>query len=177
MGLEDVKQEIIQEAEKEAEEIRDEARDKAEEIIQEAENEAQRMRDEADEEIEEMKASMKKKAVSNANMEARKKELDAKEKALNKAFEDFRERLADLEDGEKEAMIEAAIEDADFEVGLVRGSEEFKEYVDVDFEASDVEGFVLVSDDSERQLNFSFDKIVEDIRGHHRKEVAERLFG
>ncbi len=177
MGLEDVKQEIIQEAESEADEIRNEAENKADEIIHEAEDEAQRIKDEADEEIEEIKASMEKKAVSNANMEAKKKKLDAKEKALNEAFKEFSESLDELEDEEKEAMIENAVENADFDVGLVRGSEDFEDFVDVDFEASDNDGFVLVSKNSERQLDFSFDKIVEDVRGRHRKEVAERLFG
>lgn len=176
MGLEDVKQDILNEAEKEADEILEEAEDEKEEILNEAEEEADRIREEASEEIEEEKKSLEKKAVSNANMEAKQKKLEAKEKALDGAFESFEEELEDLSDDEREAMLENCIEEAEFDVGLVKGGEKFEGLTDEEFESADMDGFVLVSENGERQLNFSFDKIVDDFRNSYRKEVAEKLF-
>lgn len=177
MGLEDVKKDIISEAEDEKEDILEQAREEKQEIIEEAEGEAERIRDEVREEIEEEKKSLEKKTVSNANMEAKKEKLEAKEKALDRVFQGFEDELTDLSQDEREEMIKTAVEACDFDVGLVRGSESFKDLTDIDFEASDLEGFVLVSEDGERQMNFSFSKIVEDFRGDYRQEVAERLFG
>lgn len=176
MGLDDVKNEILEEAEQEAEEIKEDAENRKEEILEEAEREAERLRDEADEEIQEEKEALEKKAVSNANMEGRKRKLNTKEKALGKAFEQFQEHLEDLSDSDKEAMINRAIDDANFDVGLVKGSEEFEDFIDEDFEASDVNGFVLVSENGERQLNFSYSKIADDFREKYRKDVADTLF-
>lgn len=177
MGLDDVKNEILDEAEQEKNEILEEAEDRRQEILDEAEEEAKRIRSEAEEEIEEDKASREKKAVSNANMKAKQKKLNAKEKALDQAFESFREELRDLSDDEKESMIENAIESAKFDVGLVKGSDDFEDLTDTDFESADVKGFILVSDDGERQLNFTFDKITDDYRAKYRKDVAEELLG
>ena len=176
MGLEDVKQDILNEAEKEADEILEEAEDEKEEIIGEAESEAERIREESEEEIEDKKKSLEKKTVSNANMEAKQKKLEAKEKALDEAFESFEEELEDLSEDDRKSMLENCIEDAEFDVGLVRGGESFEGLTDEEFESADMDGFVLVSDDGERQLNFTLDKIVDDFRNSYRKEVAEKLF-
>lgn len=176
MGLEDVKQDILNEAENKADEILEEAESEKDDILEEAENEAERIREESEEKIDERKKSLEKKAVSNANMEAKQKKLEAKEKALDEAFERFDEELGDLSDDDRESMLENCIEEAEFDVGLVRGGESFEGLTDKEFESADMDGFVLVSDDGERRLNFTFDKIVDDFRNSYRKEVAEKLF-
>lgn len=177
MGLNDVKQDILDEAKQEKSDILNQAEKKKKEILEEAKEEAGRIREEAEEEVEEEKEAMEKKAVSNANMEAKKAKLEAKEKALDKAFESFKQRLSDLDEEQREEMLEAAIDSSDFDVGLVKGDDSFEGLVDIDFEPSDVEGFVLISKDSERQLNYSFSKIVDDFRDKYRKDVAGKLFG
>lgn len=177
MGLDDVKNDILDEAKEEKEKILEEAEEEKDEILEEAEKEADRIKSEAEDEIEEEKEAIERKTVSNANMEAKKTKLEAKEKSLDSAFENFREELEDLDDTQRKEMLERAIEDSDFTVGLVKGDESFESVTDLEFEASDVEGFILVSDDGERQLNYSLDKIIDDFRSKYRQDVAETLFG
>jgi len=177
MGLDDVKKDILDEAKEEKERILEEAEEEKDEILEEAEKEAERIKSETEEEIEEEKEAIERKTVSNANMEAKKTKLEAKEKSLDSAFENFREELEDLDESQRKEMLERAIEDSDFTVGLVKGDESFESVTDLEFEASDVEGFILVSDDGERQLNYSLDKIIDDFRSKYRQDVAEKLFG
>ncbi|MFB6213762.1 MAG: V-type ATP synthase subunit E family protein [Candidatus Nanohaloarchaea archaeon] len=176
MGLEDVKSDILNEAEQESNRIVEEAEEEAEEIIEEAEEEAESIREQAEKEIEEKEESIKRKALSSARMKAKQVKLREKQKHLDTAFRDFREKLEDLADDEKEAFVESCLDRASFEVGTVRGGEEFSDAVSKDFEEADIDGIILESEDGERRMDFTFDRIVEDYRENHRREVAEALF-
>ena len=167
MGLEDVKNDIIEEAKQEKNQILEEAEEKTEKIKEETEKE-----------IKEEKSSMEKRAVSNANMEAKQRKLEAKQESIQEIFEDFREQLEQLSENEKQDFLNTAVEEADFEAGKVIGSSDFKDLAsDYEFEESDEKGVVLVSSDGERRVNFTFDKIVEDFKQDYRKQVADKLFG
>jgi V/A-type H+-transporting ATPase subunit E len=176
MGLEDVKQDILDEAEKEAEEIISEAEQEKERILEEAKEEAEKIREETSEEIEEEKESLEKKAVSNANMEAKKKKLEAKEDGIEEAFESFRETLEELDEEERKSFIENAVEDSGFEVGEILASGDYQDLTDHDYSGLEEKGFILVSKNGERRLNFTLDKITSDFREEYRSEVAEKLF-
>ncbi|MFB6190749.1 MAG: hypothetical protein ABEJ91_04230, partial [Candidatus Nanohaloarchaea archaeon] len=128
---------------------------------------------------EEGEESIRKKALSNARMKAKQIKLREKQKHLDQAFEEFREQLDELTAEEREKFVESCYDRASFEVGKVRGSEEFEDVIDqrsVDFEQADIDGVVLVSEDGERRIDFTFDRIVQDYRENHRKDVSEELF-
>lgn len=178
MGLEDVKNEIIAEAKQEKEVILGEAEEEKNEILEEAEEKAEKIREEAEQEIEDKKESMEKRAVSNANMDAKQKKLEAKQYSIQEVFHDFRENLEDLSEEEKQDFVKNAVEETDFDVGKILGSSEFKDALsDYESEELEDEGIILVSSDEERRVNYTFDKIVEDLREDYRKQVADKLFG
>ena len=178
MGLEDVKNEIIEDAKQEKKQLLEEAQEEADEIISEGEEKAYKIRNEAEEEIEEKKQALEQRTESNANMEAKKIKLEAKQNLIQNTFEGFKERLENLSEDEKRDFVNNAIENAGFEVGKVRGSESFSNIVnDYNFEEIDEEGTVLISEDGERRVNYKYDKILEDFKQDYRKKVAERLFG
>lgn len=177
MGLEEVKDEILQEAEQEADRKVSEAEEEAEEIVEEAEKKAEKIREEEKEKLEEEKESLRKQEVSNARMSAKEEKLRAREENLSKAFEKFRERLENLEEDERQDFVEQCLEKVDFEVGKVIGNAEFEDAVDLDFEEKeDISGVIAVSEDGTRRQSFTFDKIVEQYKDRYRKEVAETLF-
>jgi len=176
MGLKDVKDEILEEAEEKAENIKEEGRQEKDEIIAAAEEKAEKIEEETEQEIENRKEAMEKKAISNANMTAKKKRLEAKEDAISKVFEEFHEGIENISDDEKEKFLQNAVDSADFEVGKVLGSSEFSSLTDKEFEEIEDEGVIVVSENGERRRNFTFSKILEDFREDYRKEVAERLF-
>ena len=177
MGLEEVKDEILQEAEKEADQIIEEAEQRKEEIIEEAEEEAEQIREENREEIEEKKESLRQQELSNARMKAKEEKLRAREQSLSKAFDGFREKLENLDSDERQSFVDSCLEKVEFEVGKVIGSEEFEGAVDVEFEEKDdIQGIIVVSEDEARRQSFTFDKIIQQYRDKYRKQVAETLF-
>lgn len=177
MGLEEVKSDILEEAQQKSDEIIAEAEEEKEEILEEASTEASKIKEDANEEIEDKKESLEKQELSNARMKAKQEKLKAKQKELERAFNEFRDDLSNLDEEEREAFVQNVIEETDFEVAKVQGSEEFEGLVDnAEFEAIDEEGVILESEDGSTRRDFTFDRIVENFREEHRKDVAEMLF-
>jgi len=177
MGFEEVKNDILNEAEDEADRIIREAEEKKEEILEKARSEAEEIRQEHLEELEEEKESYRKKAISTARMKAKEEKLEAREENLSKVFHNFRDELDNMSKEEKKDYVESCLEKPEFEIGKVLGSEQFEEFVDVEFEEDEsLEGIVVVSKDGNRRQNFCFDKITEQFKNRYRKQVADKLF-
>lgn len=179
MGLEQVQDEILEEAEQKANKIVEEAEEEAEEIVSDAEQKAELIEEEAEREIEEKKESIRKKKLSNARMEARQLKLGKKQEKLDEAFESFREELEKLDEEDRQEFLQSCLDRVNFEVGTVKASRDFRDAVEeegFDFKESSSAGVILESEDGERRQNFSFDKIVENYRERYRKRVAETLF-
>lgn len=179
MGLQQVKDEILDEAEEQSAEIKEDAEAYREEKLEEAEKEADKIIEEAEEEIEERKEDLRKKKISNARMEAKRNKLEAEKEEINKLFEEFEEEMKDLSDDEAADMLENAVEETSFEVGKVVGSSQFKDAAedeDLEFEEEDREGFLILSENGERRRDYSFNKIFKEFEENHRKQVADKLF-
>jgi V/A-type H+-transporting ATPase subunit E len=176
MGLQEVKDEILNEAEQKASRIKEEGDTEAEEIIADAEARAEKIKEENREKIEKEKEALEKKKVSKAEMDAKKEVQEAKQESVEKAFEAFSDELYELSDDQLKKFVESEMEEANFEVETVRGSEEFEEFVDEDFEEMDGKGLILESSDGKKSLNLTFDRIIEDFRRNHRGETAKILF-
>lgn len=177
MGLEEVKGEILQDAEDKASEIIEEAEAEAEKIKEQAEAEANELREKHKEELEQKKESTRKQGLSNARMKAKEEKLRAREESLSEVFEEFEDRLEDLDDEERANFVESCLDNVEFSVGKVVGSSEFEDAVDVDFEEKeDIRGVIVVSEDGTRRQSFTFDKIIQQFRDQYRKQVAEKLF-
>lgn len=178
MGLKEVKDDILKDAEKTAEEIVQEARDEREQIISDAETEAEKIREKAEKELEKEKESLEKRKISNARMNARREKLEKKQEYIDRAYEEFRDRLDDLTDEQKESFVESCLEEVNFDVGAVKASDGFADAVSGhEVEEIDEPGVVVVSENGERRQDFTLDKIVQNYRSKNRQDVANVLFG
>lgn len=180
MGLKEVKEDIIEEAQKEADSIVEKAEQEKEEIINDAEKEAEKLSEEAEQEIEEEKQALEKRRLSNARMKAKEKKLEAKQKKIDEAFKDFRTRLENLDSSQKESFVESCVDSVGFEIGEIKASEGFQDAAESQGYSpgnlEDGEGVVIFSDDGEKSQDFTLQKIVDNYRQDHRKEAAEVLF-
>jgi len=176
MSLKEVKNTIIQEAEEKAEQNREEAEKKREEIISEAEEKAEQIRQETEKDIEDEKESIRQKAISNARIDAKRKKLQAKQDCIQDVFEEFRSRLSELDEEERESFVENAVEETGFQVDRIEAGKEYLDLTDHKYEETDSEGFVLVSEDGNRRRSFTLNTVTKKFRKENRTEVAEKLF-
>lgn len=178
MGLEQVKSEILEEARQKADRIVKEAEEEAEEIVNEAETEAEKIEESTEEEIQDEKEAIRRKQLSNARMTARERKLRAKQRNLDAVFSNFRSELEEMDDTEREEFVQNCVDEAPFDIGEIRAGEKFKDAAeDTEFDVSEAEidGILVLSEDRERRISFTLDKIIEDFRNRYRKEVSRTL--
>lgn len=180
MGLDDVKAEILDEAERKAQNIVDEATDHKDEVLSDAEQRAENIVEEAQNEAEKEAEALRRKELSSARMEARKKRLAAREDVLDDAFDQFRETVLNLDEDEERELIEAGLdrlsETAD--IGTVHAPAAFEDLATEygDYAELDGRGFIAETADGSRRFDMRFQQIADDVIEEHRKDAAEVLF-
>lgn len=183
MGLEQVTEEIQAEAEAKATELKDEAKKEAAEIKEKAESRAKHIREQMETTIEEEKAQIRKKELPNARRQARMIKQQAKQESIDKVFDQFRERIKDMDKGRKEELFNAAIESVSKEItiGRVVTSPEMedavKSMVDAEIESdTTVAGLRIQNEDGSVTYDFTLSTVCETIESRMRGTVAKILF-
>lgn len=190
MGLETVVDDIKDEARTRAEEIKAEAEQEADETLEEAREEADEIRHEEREAAEKRAEELREQEVSSAKLDARKMQSRERRDLLAELRADVRDELAELEEGREEmtrTLLEGAIEELGEDTGVVYAAESDEDLVnDIigeydGFEyggTTDVLGGVVVeASDGDVRVNNSFDSVLETVWNDSLKEVSDRLLG
>ncbi len=190
MSLDTVVEDIRDEARARADTIRKEANEEADEIIADANEEADRIVEEREREVERTIEQEREQRLSSAKLEAKQDRLGARRDVLESVRESARERLATREDG-REELTRALLEDgaAEFEDDELRvyGRGDDQELIESIIESEFPEfefagerdclgGVVLESDESRVRVNNTFDSVFEDVWDDNLREVSEQLF-
>ena len=191
MSLETVVEDIREEARARAEEIRTDGESRAEEIVADAEADAERIRREAREEAERRIEQEREQELSGAKLEAKQQRLEARREVLEEVREDARNRVAAIDGDEREeltrTLLAAAAEEfpAD-ETVRVHGHEDDADLLETvvdDFEGYAVGdpidclgGVAVESDESRVRVNNTFDSVLEDVWEENLREISARLF-
>lgn len=190
MGLDTVVNDIKDEARARAEEIVEEAEAEKEEKLEEARERAEELKQEAREDAESEADALREQEVSSAKLEARKMKSREERDLLADLRADVRDELAAL-DEDREGLTATLLEDGIEELGetegvvyVAEGDEEMVEELleDVDgFEVggtTDVLGGVVVeAADGKVRVDNSFDSVLERVWNDSLREVSARLLG
>ena len=191
MSLETVVEDIRDEARARAEEVRTDGESRAEDILEEAERDAEEVLEGAEREAERQVAQEREQKVSSAKLEAKQQRLEARREVLENVRDDVEARVADIDGDEREeltrTLLEAATAEFDGdETVRVHGradDEELLESVLEDFEGFGVGepvdclgGVVVESDASRVRVNNTFDSVLEEVWEENLREISARLF-
>ncbi|QHS16854.1 V-type ATP synthase subunit E [haloarchaeon 3A1-DGR] len=190
MSLDTVVEDIREEARARAEEIREEADAEAEEIIAEAEADADRIREQKLAEVERQIERECEQTLSSAKLEAKQERLGARRDVLEDVRADVEAAIADLDDDRRreltETLLEATLAEFDDDADVVVATREadldlLEELLeDRDAEVGDpvdcLGGVVGESDSSRVRVNNTFDSVLEDVWDDELKNLSERLF-
>lgn len=191
MSLDTVVEDIRDEARARADEIQREAKAEAEEIVSEAEAEAEEIIDQREREVERTIEQEEEQRLSSAKLEAKQQRLEARRDILEEVRESAQQRLATLEEG-REEMTRVLLADAaaEFDSGNVQvyGRGDDAELIESILDDDEYDGFthageydclggvVVESDSSRVRVNNTFDSVFEDVWDDNLREVSERLF-
>ncbi|MFC6974588.1 V-type ATP synthase subunit E [Halomicroarcula sp. GCM10025709] len=190
MSLDTVVEDIRDEARARAEEIRAEADERAEEIVSEAEADAERIHEEREAEVEREISQEREQRLSSAKLEAKQARLNARRDVLEDVHEDVEAALADLGGDRREELttelLEAAVAEFDGDDSLLvygrASDQDLLEDILTDYDATfagerDCLGGVVVESDSSRvRVNNTFDSLLETVWEDNLKEISDRLF-
>ena len=191
MSLEHVVDDIKDEARARAEEIRAEAEEEAEAIIAEAEADAEAIKDERATEVESQIDQEREQALSSANLEAKQQRLEARRDVLADVREDVESALAELSGDRRQSLTRTLIENAatEFDDGAtvsVYGRSDDQELIEeilTDYdgfsfagERDCLGGVVVESETSRVRVNNTFDSVLDTVWDENLKELSAHLF-
>ena len=191
MSLETVVEDIRDEARARADEIRADADERAEELIAEAEADAEQIHEEREAEVEREIEQEREQQLSSAKLEAKQARLGARRDVLEDVRDDVEQAVAELEGDRREeltdALLAAAVDEFDDGDTLrVFGRAEdqsliediLTDYDDATFagERECLGGVVVESEASRVRVNNTFDSVLETVWEDNLKAISDRLF-
>lgn len=191
MSLEQVVDDIKDEARAEAEAIRADAEERAEEILSAAEADAEEIKAARAEEVEAELDQQREQALSSAKLEAKQQRLEARRDLLERVRQQVEDELTELDDDKRESLTRTLIENAatEFDDGAavsVYGRSEdqtlieeiLTEYDGYSFagERDCLGGVVVESESSRVRVNNTFDSVLDDVWEENLKELSTHLF-
>jgi V/A-type H+-transporting ATPase subunit E len=192
MSLDTVVEDIRDEARARAEEIRAEGQERADEIVAEAEADAEAIVEEREQAVERQIAQEREQAVSGAKLEAKQERLEARRDALQSVRQQVETELGGLSGDTREELTRALVEASatEFDEGsevVVRGraaDEALLEEIVAEhdgFSLGDepvdcLGGVVVESETSRVQVDNTFDSLLDTVWENNLKDVSGILF-
>ncbi|MFC4359547.1 V-type ATP synthase subunit E [Halobium salinum] len=191
MSLDTVAEDIRDEARARANDIREEGERRAEEIVADAEADAEEIIAEREREVERTIEREREQTLSSAKLEAKQQRLEARREMLQRVREQVESEIADIDGAKREnlteSLLEATVEefgeDATVEVYGRADDEELLTELLADYpgysyagEYDCLGGLVAESDASRVRVNNTFDSVLESVWDDELKEISARLF-
>jgi V/A-type H+-transporting ATPase subunit E len=191
MSLDTVVEDIRDEARARANEIKSEGEERADEIISEAKRDAEEIRQQAERDAERRIEQEREQRISGAKLEAKQERLDARREVIEEVREDVEARIAAIDGDERAELTRtlldvAAKEFSDANVVHVHGradDEELLEAILEDYDGFDLGesieclgGVAVEAEESRVRVSNTFDSILEEIWDDNLREISARLF-
>jgi V/A-type H+-transporting ATPase subunit E len=187
MGLEKVKQEILEKAQKEAAKIIDDAKAEAKAVMTSAEKQAQEHERLINDDVDNSIALAKKRELASAELQVQKQLLAAKNELIEGAFSDARKRLKLLGEKKRETHVKSLLDTAGKEIDLAvvlcssSDAEFFERFsygrLKIVKDDTMLGGIIAESPDRKLRVDYSYEALLERVRGKVLSDVARLLFG
>jgi V/A-type H+-transporting ATPase subunit E len=191
MSLETVVEDIRDEARARAEEVREEAETEADRIVADAEADAEEIVAERERAVERQIEQEREQTLSSAKLEAKQQRLEARRDVLEDVHDRVEQAVADIDGAEREeltrALLDSAAEEFDNDDSVaVYGApsdEALLTKILADYEGFTLDGerdclggVVVESDTSRVRVNNTFDSVLETVWEDELREISSRLF-
>lgn len=184
MSLEQLISQIEEDADKKAAEIIEKARKEAEEIIASAKKEAKKKAEEIKREGEKAVERVREKILAATRRETRALKIQSKEKVIQECFENARECLKKMKGKEYERIVSHLMEEGKKTLGgciVIPSRNEDKKIasrlgLETQGSTTASGGIIMKSKDGSKELNYTFDALLEMHKEKLRIVIAGVLF-
>ena len=187
MGLEKVKQEILERAQAEADKAVEAAQGEARAVMKSAEKQVAGYGRMMEEDLEALSNAVKRKEVASAELELKKQLLSAKSELIEGVFGEARKKLGSLPDKKRESHIIALLNAAkkEMNVSAVQCSSKDARFVEASGSGrlkvvkndEMLGGIIAESPDGKLRVDYSYETLLEQVKEKVLGDVAKILFG
>ena len=181
MGLEAVKDEILNSAKEQSNSLIAEARKDASRIARETENKIESMKQKSDEEAKRIIDTIKRQELASAELENKKTLLEAKKQLIDSVFAEARKRLENLDYKKKEFYIKKLLEKvkSDIDISAVYCNKKDSKFVKgFNAETADIIGGIMAENREKTiRVDYSFDSMLENLKETELQNINRALFG
>jgi V/A-type H+-transporting ATPase subunit E len=190
MSLDTVVEDIRDDARARAEEIRDAAEQDSQELLEAAEADAEEIREERAAEVEATTEQEREQRVSSAKLEAKQSRLEARREVLEDVRDAVEAELAGLSGDDREELTRALLDAAGAEFDESDDVVVYGRAADADLletladeygfavggEYDCLGGVVVESEQSRVRVNNTFDSVLADVWEDNLREISDHLF-
>ena len=181
MGLETIKEEILNIAREQANYLTAEARKEANRIMKEAENNIASMKEKSEAETKKMLDTIKRQELASAELENKKILLEAKKEIIENAFAEARKQLENLDDKRREAALKRLLDKAKNEMEIANvccNKKDAKFLKESNPEPANIIGGLMAENREKTiRIDYSFDSMLESIKESELQNISKALFG
>lgn len=188
MGLEKVKQEILNSAREEAGELAEQAREETKAIEKSAEKQVNDYERLVEEDIEKSVEIMKRRELAAAELEVQKKTLQTKNELIDAIFSEVRKKLRSLGDRSREAHVKNLLGRAmeEMDVAVVGCNSRDGKFVSSQGTGGSLKvvadegisgGVIAESTGGKLRVDYSYETMLEQVKSKVLIDVAKILFG
>jgi len=180
MGLEAVKEEILNSAKEQANSMIAEARKEADRITKETEKKIEEMQGRSEAEIKRAFDMIKKQESASAELENKKMLLEAKKQIIESAFAEARKKLENLDDKKREAIMKKLLEKAKSEIEAAKiycNKKDAKFVKGIDVQSGNIIGGLIAENkDGTVRIGYSFETMLQSIKESELQNISKVLF-
>lgn len=181
MGLQNVKQEIIENANKESQELTNQAKEQAKKILDKAKAEIKQEKDQIKTELKDYEKKLNTIDIASSELELKKMLLDEKKKAIDKVFEEVTKQLQSLPSEKRKEHIQKLLDKAknELEVSFVHcNKQDRNEIKDCEVILIDNLGGIIAENKSkEMRVDYCYETLLEGIKDKYLQDLGKILFG
>lgn len=183
MGLENVVKDILDQARSEVDLITSQADEEAAAIINKANIQAKKIKEEKQTEVEAQIIRMKKQDISSTRLETKRAVLNARKDILDSVFQYVRDNISSLPDKKNADLLKVILKNNESNGTSVysnkKDAELVKKMTSLTYmgEIDCIGGLMIENDDGSIRLDFTYDRILDDVSDQSLKQISEILFG
>ena len=181
MGLETVREEILNSAKEKSNSMIAEARREANRITREAEKKSEEMKEKNESDTKKILDTIKRQELASAELENKKMILDAKKQIIESVFIESRKKLETLDDKKKEAYMKKLLDKTknEIEVEYVYCSKKDSKFLKgFNIESAEVIGGLMAENKEKTvRVDYSFGTLLDSVKDSELQNINKVLFG
>ena len=180
MGLEAVKEEILNSAKEQANSLIADARKESSRTARETEKKIEELQSKSEADTKRALDMIRRQELASAELDNRKTLLEAKKQIIEAAFAEARKRLENLDDKKREVMMEKLLEKAKSEIEAAKiycNRKDAKFVKGIDTLAADIIGGLIAENrEGTVRIDYSFDTMLQSIKESELQSISKVLF-